>query len=132
MQLYTLYLGWLYLSNIFPEAIPFSFVEQEESVKSPQEKHYFTTKFKRGHFYFQSGTKQSFNTSFPRLRSLSQKKCLCSNSQLSNCKTPISGLMFCIKRSIEHTCAVVAHVCEKHFPFHEWEGGVEPADYLEL
>ena len=53
-------------SNIFPEEISFNFAEQEESVESPQEKHYFTTK--RGHFYFQSGTKQSFNTIFSRLR----------------------------------------------------------------
>ena len=63
------------------------------------------------------GQKCLSTPSFPELGALSQKKCLCSNSQLSNCKTPVSGLMFCIKRSIEHTCEVVAHVCVK-FTFH--------------
>ena len=40
--------------------------------------------------------------SFPDLGASSQKKCLC----ISICTTliPVSGLMFCIKRCIEHTC----------------------------
>ena len=39
--------------------------------------------------------------------------------------------MFCIKRGIEQRCAVVACVCEIHFPFSSFMGG-EPADCLEL
>ena len=87
----------------------------------------------KGDISISSQGQNSLSTpSFPDLGASSQKKCLSSNSQLSNCKTPVSGLMFSIKRSIEHACAVVARVCEI-FTFHLINGGgVEPADFLEL
>ena len=87
----------------------------------------------KGDISISSQGQNSLSTpSFPDLGASSQKKCLCSRSQLSNCTTltPVSGLMFCINRSIEHTCVVVARV---KFTFHSIKGrGVGPADYLEL
>ena len=117
----------LWASNIFPEAISVNFAEQEESVESPKK----NTILPKEDIYISSQGQNSLSTtSFPDLGASSQKKCLCTNSQLSNYKTLVSGLMFCIERSIEHICVVVARV---KFTFHLINGrGVEPADYLEL
>ena len=91
-------LDFLFLSEIWI-VLTFNFAEQEESVESPQDKHYFT---KRGYIYFQSGTNSLSTPPFPDLGASSLKKCLC----ISICTTliPVSGLMFCIKRCIEYTC----------------------------
>ena len=81
----------------------------------------------KGDIYISLQGQNSLSTpSFPDLGALSQKKCLCSRIQLTNCTTltPVSGLMCCIKRSIEHTCVVVARVCEIHFPFNKWGRGL--------
>ena len=110
-------------SNIFPEAISFNFAEQEDSVESPQEKHYFTTK--RGHFCFQSGIKQSFNTIFSRLRSFVPKQMPVQQGSAFQLHNVNPCKWIDVLHQKEHwtdMCGCCS--CEIHFSFNKWEGGL--------